>query len=69
MSKFQTPYATRLIQGLTQKTGHILQHATKDEVLKAACSEIAGLPLADLSTVEVPSNSSSILYITVEQGY
>ena len=26
MGKFQTPYATRLIQGLTQKTGHILQY-------------------------------------------
>lgn len=44
-------------------------HRTKGSTLKTACSKIADLLLADLSTLEVPFGSLPIPYLTVENGY
>lgn len=44
-------------------------HTTKGVALKAACNEVTELPLADLSTLEVPSGGPPIPYLTVKRGF
>ena len=44
-------------------------HTTKGSALKAACEEVAGLELADLSTLEIPSGRPPIPYLTIDSGF
>ena len=44
-------------------------HTTKGSALKAACEEVAGLELADLSTLKIPSGRPPIPYLTIDSGF
>ena len=43
-------------------------HANKGLVLEAIIEEVAGLELADLSILEIPSGPSPIPYLTIDSG-